>query len=122
VVINEIHYDPDVKTEWVEFVELYNSDPEPVDLSGWQLAKAVEFTFPAGTEIAPGGYLVAAQDPDAVRAKFGVTALGPWVGRLDNQGETLVLRDAAGQKVDEVDYRLAFPGPSWAIRPATRSS
>ncbi len=111
VVINEIHYDPDVKTEWVEFVELYNSDPEPVDLSGWQLAKAVEFTFPAGTEIAPGGYLVAARDPDAVRAKFGVTALGPWVGRLDNQGETLVLRDAAGQKVDEVDYRLGFPWP-----------
>ncbi|GAG46426.1 unnamed protein product, partial [marine sediment metagenome] len=24
VVINEIHYDPDVKTEQVEFVELYN--------------------------------------------------------------------------------------------------
>src|SRR5688572_18954747 len=29
VVINEIHYDPDVKVEQVEFIELYNPSPVP---------------------------------------------------------------------------------------------
>ena len=30
IVINEIHYNPDVKTEPVEFVELYNAGVTPV--------------------------------------------------------------------------------------------
>src|SRR3954470_8471715 len=34
VVINEIHYHPDVKTEAVEFVEITNPGDAPVDLSG----------------------------------------------------------------------------------------
>ena len=34
VLINEIHYDPDVKTELVEFIELYNAGDEIADLSG----------------------------------------------------------------------------------------
>ena len=38
VVINEIHYDPDLKYEWVEFVELYNAGPTDVDLSGWSFS------------------------------------------------------------------------------------
>ena len=35
VIINEIHTNPDVKTELVEFVELYNPGAVDVDLSGW---------------------------------------------------------------------------------------
>jgi hypothetical protein len=34
VVINEIHYNPDVDTELVEFIELYNPGSAAVDLSG----------------------------------------------------------------------------------------
>ena len=34
VIINEIHYDPDIRTELVEFIELYNSGTSVVDLSG----------------------------------------------------------------------------------------
>jgi hypothetical protein len=35
IVINEIHYNPDVKTEHVEFIELFNTESSTVDLSGW---------------------------------------------------------------------------------------
>ena len=34
VVINEFHYDPDLNTERVEFIELHNTGPSSVDLSG----------------------------------------------------------------------------------------
>jgi len=35
IVINEIHYNPDVKTEPVEFVGLVNAGSDTVDMSGW---------------------------------------------------------------------------------------
>lgn len=112
VVINEIHYDPDVKTELVEFIELFNTGTSAVDVAGWSLSEGVSFTFPAGTTIASGGYLVVAENPAALQRKFGVQALGPWLGRLSSEGETIVLRNGAGEVVDEVDYQLGFPWPT----------
>ncbi len=112
VVINEIHYDPDVKTEPVEFIELFNSGTNVVALSGWAISDGVNFTFPAGVEIAAGGYLVVAQDPAACQTKFGVNTLGPWLGTLSNEGERIVLRNAAGEVEDELDYQLGFPWPT----------
>ena len=35
VIINEIHYNPDVKTDPGEFVELYNDGSNAVNLAGW---------------------------------------------------------------------------------------
>ena len=40
IVINEIHYNPDVKTEPAEFVELYNPSPIAVNLSGASFTNA----------------------------------------------------------------------------------
>jgi hypothetical protein len=112
VVINEIHYNPAVKTDLIEFVELYNSGTESVAMAGWQLESGVHYTFPAGTTIAAGGYLVVAQDPAALLARFGVNSLGPWTGLLSNQGETVELRDANGSTADKVAYREGFPWPT----------
>ncbi|PCH54558.1 MAG: hypothetical protein COC21_04585, partial [Verrucomicrobiales bacterium] len=38
VIINEIHYDADPKTDAVEFVELHNAGGKDVDLSGWRFS------------------------------------------------------------------------------------
>ena len=112
VVINEIHYNPDIKTEHVEFIELSNVGADTVDLTGWQLTAGVSYTFLSGTILPANGYIVVAQDPAALKQKFGATALGPWHGMLSNTGEKVVLRDAAGQVQNEVDYRLGFPWPT----------
>src|SRR5437762_9460612 len=112
IVINEIHYNPDVKTEPVEFIELLNAGSSNVDLSGWYFSDAVTFTFSAGTSLPAGGYVIVAQDPAALLSKFGVSALGPWTGTLNNRGEKIVLRDALGGIQDEVDYQLGFPWPT----------
>ncbi|SVA33147.1 uncharacterized protein METZ01_LOCUS86001, partial [marine metagenome] len=111
VAINEIHHDPDVKTELVEFIELHNTAAEPVDLSGWVIGDAVVFTFPDGSKIGGGGFVVVTHNPAQFKAKFGGSPLGPWLGKLDNGGERIELRDATGQLVDRVRYRLGFPWP-----------
>jgi hypothetical protein len=115
VVVNEIHYDPDLPTEWVEFIELHNSGTEAVDVSGWKIENAVSYTFPEGTMINADQYLVVAQDIQQTRLKYSLSLSilhGPFEGRLSNDGEKIVLVDAAGAKVDEVDYQLGFPWPT----------
>jgi len=112
VVINEIHYDQDVKTEPVEFIEIYNTGTSTVDLSGWSLVDAVSFNFPSGTTLVSGGFVVVAEDPTALQTKFGVKALGPWIGTLSNEGETIILCDTLKRVVDQVDYQAGFPWPT----------
>lgn len=112
VVIHEIHFQPEDKTVPEEFIELHNSGDEPADISGWFLSDGVRFAFPGDTVIEPGGYLVVAEDPATIEATLGAAgALGPWEGRLANDGETVILRDASGRIVDEVDYGVRFPWP-----------
>jgi len=121
VIINEIHYDPDVKTELVEFVELYNAGTTDVDISGWYFSDGISFQFPDDAILPAGGYVVATEDPypayqpTTIIDKYGADSrlvYGPFAGRLSNDGERIVLRDAEGRKIDEADYRLGFPWPT----------
>ncbi len=110
-VINELHFNPDVKTEAVEFIELHNTASEPAILTGWRLSDGVSFTFP-DTVIPPGGFVVIAENPAALQAKFGVSALGPYDGKLSKYGDRVVLRDPGDAVRDEVEYGLGFPWPT----------
>ena len=47
----------------LEYLEIHNPDAATADLSGWALRSGVNYTFPAGTNIAAGGYLVVAANP-----------------------------------------------------------
>ena len=50
IVINELHLDEIDKTLQGEFIELYNTGSENVDLSQWAFTEGISFTFPANTE------------------------------------------------------------------------
>ncbi|UCF42300.1 MAG: lamin tail domain-containing protein [Planctomycetota bacterium] len=122
VVINEIHTDPDLKTEQVEFVELYNISNETVDLSGWYFSRGFDFTFPPSTSIPPHGYIVIVENTNVFdqnspndtdfQAKFGFEPNGIFIGKLSNDGENIELRNAEGEEMDQVDYQLGFPWPT----------
>ena len=114
IVINEIHYDPADETSPEEFVELHNPGVDPVDVSGWHLANAVDFTIPPSTEIPAGGFLVISENPTVLLSKYGASSVGPWQKGLGNEGETVELLDAAGGVVDEVRYQSGFPWPTGA--------
>ncbi|MBI9017284.1 MAG: lamin tail domain-containing protein [Phycisphaerae bacterium] len=111
IIINEIHYDPSPETDLTEFIELYNPMNFEVDLSDWYFDDGITYIFPAGTKIASGQYLIVSQSPVAMSNKFGVSALGPYAGRLSGDGEKIVLKNNLGQTVDEVDYGTSFPWP-----------
>lgn len=66
VVINEIMYHPpgdSLADPGTEYVELYNTSGTAVDLSGWRLNRAIEYTFAPGTFIPAYGYLVVTYNP-----------------------------------------------------------
>lgn len=111
IVINEIHPNPPENHIRQEFVELHNPANSDKDLSGWRFSRAIDYTFPAGTILRAGGYLVIAEDPSTLQSTLGVEALGPYSGNLNSSGETMRLRDASDAIVDEVDYKVGFPWP-----------
>ena len=105
IVINEIMYHPFSERREDEYVELYNRSRSPVDLSGWAFTKGIEIVFPQGTILAPDGYLVVAEDSQALKAKYGITnCIGDYKKQLSHKGDHLVLCDALGNVADEVAY------------------
>jgi CotH kinase protein/Lamin Tail Domain len=114
-VIHEFHYNPADNTSLEEFIELHNPGDAELDLSGWTLSDAVAFTFPAGTKLAPGQYLVVAENPAVLQSRYSIAGvLGPWTGKLASDGERIDLRDAAGVLRDRVGYQAGFPWPTGA--------
>ena len=98
-----------------EWIELFNKDGNPVDLSGWSLAGGIEFTFPEGTSIAPGGFLVVAKNSQELKAKYPAMSaiiLGDFSNRLNNARDTVLLLDVAGNVADEVIY---YEGGRWPV-------
>lgn len=113
VVINEINYHPPSDLEQEEFIEIWNYGATAVDLSGWAFDDGVQFTFPAGTTLGAGEYLVVAKDPTALASLApGARIVGPWVGGLQNDGERIRLVDSLGRVVDTVRYDDEPPWPT----------
>ena len=126
IVINEIAYHPISDSSAEEYIELYNTGPDTVDLSGWQFTDGISYEFPPGSALEKDEYLVVAKDPVALAALFPSLSgmFGPYSGQLNNGGERVRLEDALGRVRDSVEYddALAWPtapdgeGPSLELR------
>jgi hypothetical protein len=103
VIINEVQYD-DNSTDDREFVEIYNSGPGSVDISGWTvIGRDVttvnpSATIPAATSLAAGAYYVI--------SNAGVLNSNQTVASnfLENDIESVELRDPAGTLIDALMY------------------
>jgi len=96
VVFNEIQYNPAGAAEDGEWVELFNQMGIKTDLSGWRI-KGIDYTFPPGTVVDPGSYVVVAKNPRDGQ-------LGPFTGSLNNAGERLELINQGDRLMDELNY------------------
>lgn len=115
VVFNELHYHPATNEPASEWVELHNQMAVDMELSGWRLAGGIEFSFPEGTIVPGGGYLVVALSPTELVAATGLTnVLGPFTGRLSNNGEKLELRNNNDRLMDALDYGVEG---DWPVAP-----
>ena len=114
VVINEMLYNPPRGLDDAEFIELYNSGEDAVDLAGWFFDGGVRFTFPGGVSLEPDDYLLVVRDISLTRTLYpDATLVGNYSGRLDNGGERIRLRNAAGTLIEDFGYS---DGGGWPER------
>lgn len=126
VVINEIFYHAQhaqftAEETAVEFIELHHPATAlpgaAIDIGGWAFDNGVSYTFPEGTTIADGGFLVVVADPEAFAAAHPEVApelvFGAWEGKLSNRGERITLVDSAAVVIDSVHY---YDEGEWATK------
>jgi autotransporter-associated beta strand protein len=93
---------PDSENDWIE---LYNSGPTPQDLSGWSLTDDAgsprKWSFPAGTQLPAGGYLVVLASGLDLGPADGATYLHTNF-KLSASGDYLGLIDSTNGVVDEI--------------------
>ncbi|HAM72380.1 MAG TPA: hypothetical protein DCM86_12120, partial [Verrucomicrobiales bacterium] len=113
LVISEIMYHPAPRADLrnLEYVEIYNSNPYFEDISGYRIAGDVDFTFPPGTLLAGGSFLVIAAVPGDLQAVYGISnVVGPYLGSLKRSG-TVKLDNAVGGVLLTVPYDSVPPWP-----------
>jgi hypothetical protein len=114
LAISEIMYHPADRLDGrnLEFIELFNSEAEPVSLEGWRISGAVDYTFPPGTTLAARSYLVVAAAPADMQAVYGIsTAVGPFTNNLPNSSGNVRLRNPQDAVLLEVEYADDSPWP-----------
>lgn len=118
VLLAGVEANPPSGNQAEEYLVLTNANPYAVDVSGWQLQGALEFTFKPGTVIPAGGLLFVSPDLRAFRARssgpragLSLFVVGPYRGRLSARGETIRLVNARGYLVDAWQYP-ANPSPA----------
>jgi lamin tail-like protein len=105
VVINEIAWAGTSANAADEWVELYNSGADTVDLSGWALYEGDTRIINLSQSIAPGHYFLVERSDDMTVSDIPADVFGPFGGSglRNSSGEYLQLRDALGVIVDSVD-------------------
>lgn len=109
-IISEIHYNPSTQqgTDYeYEFIELMNPHPFAINLSGWVIADGIDVSFPHGTMLPAGGFMLTVSDTAIYRNLLGpFVPMVPWSGAssLHNSGETIRLLRPDGTLGDIVTY------------------
>ena len=90
---------------YVDWIEIYNSGTETVDLNGWGLSDRLDrgrkWQFPRGTTIAPGEYKVILCDGQTEKNNPAELHASFRVGKLKK--ETITLTDPTGKVLDKVN-------------------
>jgi hypothetical protein len=102
VVINEIVWMGTTKSANDEWIELYNNTSQVIDLTGWilQATDGTPEIALTGTIPAQGYFLLERTDDQTVPE---IPADQIYTGTLNNKGETLELRDAQNNLIDQID-------------------
>ena len=107
VMISEVMADPEpgVGLPECEYLELYNTLPWEIDLSGWQLTFSEERVVLGSVHMPPRSWLIicpasCAEDFSMYGPVYGVERMPA----LNNPGEWLMLQDDKGEIICFVDY------------------
>jgi PKD repeat protein len=113
IVISEIMYHPPQGEEY-EYVEIHNSGAQPVNIGGWSFTEGITYTFPAGTTLNAGDYIVVSPSRALFQAAYPSVSsdsiFGDYLGALSNGGERLTLVDQASAVQETFNY---MTDPPW---------
>ena len=113
IVINEIHYNP-IEGPNAEFIEIINKSNQAINLQGYAFTEGINFSFDfpvmlsASSEY-PSNHLVLAYDFNGFQNTYGFAPFGAYTGKLDNDGEYILLEDPDGKVADDLTYNDASP-------------
>lgn len=102
-----------------EYVELYNTGPETVNLGGWSFVDGIQYDFPANTLLDAGDYLVVCASAATLRDHYGLSnkqAIGDFTGEISNAGERLTLVDDSTPRRIIDTFRFN-DDPPWPLAP-----
>ena len=108
IVINEIMFKPDPSNR--EWVEIYNAGTDPVDINGWYITdpgysgKIIDSSF----VIEPGEFVILTEFDTTFSCRTIYVDHWPY---LNNDGDTIYLRDADSAIVDVAVYSVSS---SWS--------
>ncbi len=107
-----------------DWVELVNTHPEPIDLTGYYLSdnpkNPLKWTFPEGTIIPANGHLIVWADEDHKSAEAGLHTNF----KLSKQGETLTLYDRderRNRQIDQISFENLSDDESWGRQANNRT-
>ncbi len=109
ILINEIAWMGTETSAYDEWIELYNSGSEEIDLTGWLLvAKDGQPSITSSGTIASHAYFLLERSDDS--SVIDISANQIYTGALGNDGEELELRDADGILIDFIYASSSWPG------------
>ncbi|MDG2122741.1 MAG: lamin tail domain-containing protein, partial [Verrucomicrobiales bacterium] len=119
--ITEIMYNP-AGNSLAEFLEITNTGPISIGLTGLQFTRGINFDFASSTitSLTPGARLLIVRDLATFRATYGEDLDHLIAGTfqnstaLSNSGETVTLSTASGETVLSLTYDDALPFPKSA--------
>lgn len=114
--ITEINYNPlddgEISGSEFEFIELKNTGPKTINLTGSAFTDGISYSFTTNAKIEPGGFFVLASNDFYFRQRYGFDPNGVFEGQLDNKGERLSIIDVAGDTIITFKYNDNNPWPT----------
>lgn len=115
--INEVMANPNglLELPQTEYVELYNSSDQPVDLAGWQFCYGDRAVFLKPLILPADGYLLLYRSGRDIYQESAahLMPLDNFPSALSNSGKSLSIISVDGEIVDHISYGKAKPAISW---------
>ena len=117
LVMTKINYHPSPTASFpndddLEFIEIRNNSDVTVSLTGiYFQGTGLTYCFPAGATLTAHSCVIIASNGNAFQSTRGFAPFGQFTRHLSNSSESLVLLDAFGNVIDEVQYSDSPPWP-----------
>ena len=117
LVISKIHYHPLetslYSSKKLEFLEITNNSNINVNLTGFYLKElGISYQFPVNSSIAANQKIYLCNDTETFENFYGFSPFGEYYRSLSNKTHKILLADAFGNTIDEVQYFDDSPWPT----------